>query len=167
MRPFWQSIAFILLAVFLPATMHCPLGAGQTAPAWRLQSCAAQTVCDSSAASADTCHAEAGEERRVPDSPRAPLEHHACPSSTLAQTQIPPGVHAPGLQAAPDSDGSMLPPWAFHPGSIAFVLLTHAFDSPPAFAPGSPALSENTGSRWMFSLRTALPARWPSDLYLA
>ena len=140
MRPFWQSIALLLLVLFAPASMHCLVNAAMVDDSAAGVSCASEEACG------DTEHAP------LPQSPEH--EEHQCPTDTLAKSSLPVGVTVPAMPCM------VLENALAELRRIAGELLSNgdALTVAPSEAP------KELQTSWAFTSRAALPARWPSVL---
>lgn len=139
MRPFWQSIALLMLVLFAPASMHCLMNAAMA------DGPASDVSCASSQSCGDTDHAPL---------PQSPEQEHQCPTDTLAKTNLPAGVMVPAIPSMVLEDALA----ALR--RVATDLLSNG-DASTAAPPAAPKELQPT---WAFTSRAALPARWPSDL---
>ena len=140
MRPFWQSIALLLLVLFAPASMHCLVGAAM------VEGPAADVSCASGQSCGDTHHTP------LPESPEH--EEHQCPTETLAKIGLPAALIVPSVPCTVLEDALA----ALR--RISGELLSNgvASTASPSVAP------KELQTTWAFTSRAALPARWPSDL---
>lgn len=127
MKRFWQILALLLLALMVPASVCC-LGTQQA-------------VChDCSCSNTDEGH-------DVPSQP------DACPSDTIAHSQLPPAVAMPEMQMVELVD-------IIH----AFMHLHELASQEAAPVPFLTTAPLELRTRWVFVSRAALPARAPSEL---
>lgn len=127
MKRFWQLLALLLLALMAPASVCCWLSASDC------EACA----CGSAQDHHDT----------------APAKSAACPSATIARSQLPAPVIMPQMQMQ-------------EPSGLILAALDadklSARDAKPVFrmAAAPPELR----TTWVFMSRSALPVRAPSEL---
>lgn len=142
MHPLWRTVALILLVLFVPGSVHCVPG----------------TPSDSEAKGVDSHLAEFA----VPQGDASHTDSHECVAKSLAATQLPSVLKAP---SQPDSDFYSLLPFAWAMSFGALLHLTNA-----ELGDGSQSSSivldtpQELRAQWAFVLRSALPARLPSDL---
>jgi hypothetical protein len=158
MRPFWQSIALLLLALFVPGTLHCLPGGCErmhVADVAKAVSASVHVPC----AESDSCGAASSVSTQAGDQSAQDRGHHACPAQTLAHTQLPSVLKAPAQPQSQLDDTCICP--ALFLTSILSALHTIS-DSSQDFTADSSAKLRLPG--WAFRIRAALPARWPSDV---
>ena len=128
MKRFWQILALILLALMVPASVCC-LEAQQVAN----EECG--------------CCSNADEEHDAPAQPEA------CPSDTIARSQLPAQVVMPAMQMVELADIVQ-----------AMMRLNELAATKAAPVPMLTTAPPELRTTWVFVSRAALPARAPSEL---
>ncbi|MEZ0296275.1 MAG: hypothetical protein ACAI35_07460 [Candidatus Methylacidiphilales bacterium] len=146
MRPFWQSIAFLLLVLFVPASVHCM-------PGQSLES-----------HSCSLWHTSFSGDDNIASGSTLPIQenHVSCPAHSLSHTQLPARLKvAVSLKVNPDKGT----PLSLSGLLAVLVYLSLAHQGLSDLAAVSPAPAPvGLSAGWAFAVRAALPARWPSDL---